>query len=292
MRNTSGTSLSSSRAARSARPLALVAAAASALLSVAGPAHAAPAKDPLPADIPDYRAALDAVHSADVRDTVCRFLRTPVPTDGGSEPVQTIPETAEPCQGLPEFTIKDPVARNEITPEFAAGTAQPLPTEAIKLTQLVSSLSATVNGRTATVMLAPTQGGGWHLAAVRDGDSDATYASKATLGTLVFTEPQIRGWYQLRLSTVEPLNDQARQGLGGRDSASLSDYQKLVKSRYADKLPGSEYDTKGYSSGYSLPSTRSDSPSSTLLVAGGSGTALALAGGAAVMRRKRRTNGR
>lgn len=292
MRNTSGTSLSSGRAARSARPLLLVAATASALLSVVGPAHAAPAKDPLPVDIPDYQAALDAVHSTDVRDTVCRFLRTPMPTDGGSDPVQTIPETAEPCQGLPEFTIKDPVARNEITPEFAAGTAQPLPTEAIKLTQLVSSLSATVNGRTATVMLAPTQGGGWHLAAVRDGDSDATYASKATLGTLVFTEPQIRGWYQLKLSTVEPLNDQARQGLGGRDSASLSDYQNLVKSRYADKLPGTEYDTKGYSSGYSLPSTRSDSPSSTLLVAGGSGTALALAGGAAVMRRKRRTNGR
>ncbi|MFG2672708.1 hypothetical protein [Streptomyces sp. NPDC048445] len=293
MRNTSGTTMSCSRAARSSRPLLLIAATASALLSVVGPAHAAPARDPLPADIPDYQAALDAVKSADVRDTVCRFLRTPMPTGGGTDPVQTIPETAEPCKGLPEFTIKNPVARNEITPEFAAGTAQPLPTEAIKLTQLVSSLSASVNGRTATVMLAPTQGGGWHLAAVRDGDSDATYASKATLGTLVFTEPQIRGWYQLKLSTVEPLNDQARQGLGGRDSASLSDYQKLVKSRYADKLPGSEYDTKGYSSGYSLPSTRSDSPSSTLLVAGGSGTALALAGGgAAVIRRQRRTNGR
>lgn len=297
MCNTSGTSLSSGRAARSARPLLLVAATASALLSVVGPAQAAPARDPLPADIPDYQAALDAVHSTDVRDTVCRFLRTPMPTGDGADPVQTIPDTAEPCQGLPEFTIKDPLARNEITPEFAAGTAQPLPTAAIKLTQLVSTLSASVNGRTATVMLAPSQGGGWHLAAVRDGDSDATYAGKATLGTLVFTEPQIRGWYQLKLSTVEPLNDEARQGLGGQASASLSDYQKLVKARYADKLPGSEYDTKGYSSGYSLPGTslpgtQNDSPSSTLLVAGGSGTALALAGGAAVIRRQRRTNGR
>lgn len=181
--------------------------------------------------------------------------------------METIPETPEPCQGLPVFTIKDPVARNEITPGFVAGTVQPLPTEAVKLTQLVSSLSATVNGRNVTVMLAPTKGGGWHLAAVSDGDSDAAYASKATVGTLVFAEPQIRGWYQLKLTTVEPLNDQARQGLGGQASVSLSDYQKLVKSRYADKLPGSEYDTKGYSSGYSPQHKADDTSSSALLLA-------------------------
>ncbi|MET9470405.1 hypothetical protein ABZY44_37605 [Streptomyces sp. NPDC006544] len=260
---------------------------ASALLSLVGPAHASPARDPLPADIPDYQAALDAVKSADVRDTVCRFLRTPVPVGGADAQVETIPESAEPCQGLPVFTIKDPVARNEITPGFVAGTAHPLPTEAIKLTQLVSSLSTTVNGRNVTVMLAPTQGGGWHLAAVREGDSDATYASKATVGTLVFTEPQIRGWYQLKLLTVEPLNEQARQGLGGQASVSLSDYQKLVKARYSDKLPGSPYDTQGFSSGYGLTSTQDDAASPTVLVAGGSAAALALAGAAAVLRRRR-----
>ncbi|WP_412076508.1 hypothetical protein ACLF6K_13445 [Streptomyces xanthophaeus] len=293
MRDTSGTKMSSERAAsRFSRLSIVIALSASALLSVVGPTHAAPAKDPLPADIPDYQAALDAVKSTDVRNAVCRFLRTPVPTGGAGEPVQTIPETAEPCQGLPVFTIKDPVALNEITPGFVAGTAQPLPTEAIKLTQLVSSLSTTVNGRNATVMLAPTQGGGWHLAAVRDGDSDATYASKATVGTLVFTEPQIRGWYQLKLTTVEPLNDQARQGLGGQASVSLSDYQKLVKARYADKLPGSEYDTKGYSSGYSLQRKADDASSSTLLLASGSGAALVLAGGAAVLLRRRRASTR
>ncbi|MBT2545502.1 hypothetical protein J7E99_33650 [Streptomyces sp. ISL-44] len=291
MRDTSGTKMSSKRAAsRFSRLSIVIAVSASALLSVLGPTHAAPAMDPLPADIPDYQAALNAVKSTDVRNAVCRFLRTPVPTGGASEPVQTIPETAEPCQGLPVFTIKDPVALNEITPGFVAGTAQPLPTEAIKLTQLASSLSTTVNGRNATVMLAPSQGGGWHLAAVRDGDT--TYASKATLGTLVFTEPQIRGWYQLKLTTVEPLNDQARQGLGGQATVSLSDYQKLVKARYADKLPGSEYDTKGYSSGYSLQRKEDDASSSTLLLASGSGAALALAGGAAVLLRRRRASTR
>ncbi|MFE5771546.1 hypothetical protein ACFQ7O_24655 [Streptomyces sp. NPDC056485] len=266
----------------------VIALSASALLSAVGPVHAAPAKDPLPADIPDYQAALDAVKSTGVRNAVCRFLRTPVPTGGAGGPVQTIPETAEPCQDLPVFTIKDPLARNEITPGFVAGTAKPLPTEAVKLTQLVSALSTTVNGRNATVVLAPTQGGGWHLAAIRDGDTDATYAGKATLGTLVFTEPQIRGWYQLKLTTVEPLNDEARQGLGGQASVSLGDYQKLVKARYADKLPGSEYDTNGYSSGYSPQHRADDASSSALLLAGGSSAALALAGGAAVLRRRRR----
>ncbi|AWZ08472.1 hypothetical protein DRB96_32935 [Streptomyces sp. ICC1] len=292
MRDTSGTEMSKWAASRLSRLSTVIAVSASALLSVVGPTHATTAKDPLPADIPGYQAALNAVKSTDVRNTVCRFLRTPVPTEGAGGPVQTIPETTEPCQGLPVFTIKDPVALNEITPGFVAGTAKPLPTEAIKLTQLVSSLSTTVNGRNVTVMLAPTQGGGWHLAAVRDGDSDATYASKATLGTLVFTEPQNRGWYQLKLATVEPLNDQAREGLGGQASVSLSDYQKLVKARYADKLPGSEYDTQGYSSGYGPERTEDDASSSTLLLAGGSGTALALAGGAAVLHRRRRASTR
>nr|WSX47963.1 hypothetical protein OG409_02770 [Streptomyces sp. NBC_00974] len=290
MRDTSdisGTKRSGERATpRSSRLSIVIALGASALLSVVGPAHASPARDPLPADIPDYQAALDAVKSADVRNTVCRFLRTPVPVGGADGQVEAIPETAEPCQGLPVFTIKDPVARNEITPGFVAGTARPLPTEAIKLTQLVSSLSTTVNGRNATVMLAPTQGGGWHLAAVREGDSDATYAGKATVGTLVFTEPQIRGWYQLKLLTVEPLNDQARQGLGDKASVSLSDYQKLVKARYSDKLPGSSYDTQGFSSGYGLTGEHDDAASPTVLLAGGSSAALALAGAVAVLRRR------
>ncbi|MFJ8669664.1 hypothetical protein [Streptomyces sp. NPDC093600] len=290
MRDTSTTRTAAKRASsRSARLSIVLALSASALLSVLGPAHAAPAKDPLPADIPDYQAALEAVKSTAVRDTVCRFLRTPLPT-GTGEPMQTIPEMTEPCQGLPAFTIKDPLALNEITPGFVAGTARPLPTEAIKLTQLVSSPSTTVNGRTATVMLAPTQGGGWHLAAVRDGDSDASYAGMATVGTLAFTEPQIRGWYQLKLNTVEPLNDQARQGLNGQASVSLAEYQQLVKARYADKLPGSEYDTKGYSSGSGTQHQADGTPASTPLLAGGSGAALALAGGAFLLRRRRRAN--
>ncbi|MGZ3145273.1 LPXTG cell wall anchor domain-containing protein [Lentzea chajnantorensis] len=277
-------------ASRLSRLTAVLALGASALLSVAGPAHAAPAEDPLPVDIPDYQAALNAVKSADVRNAVCRFLAVPVP-QGGSQPVQMVPDKANPCEGMPAFTIKDPLAVSEITPGFVAGTSPPIATEAVKLARLVSSLSNTVNDRQATVMLAPTQGGGWHLAAVREGDDEAEYAGKAGAGVLVFSEPQIRGWYQLKLTTVEPLNDQARQGLGGKSSMSLSEYQKLVKARYADKLPASDYDTKGMSSGYGIASGTDSTSSIAPLLVGGSSAALVLAGGAFFFRRRRNNAG-
>ncbi|MER7850527.1 hypothetical protein ABTZ03_42110 [Kitasatospora sp. NPDC096077] len=274
--------------ARRFRPATVLAAGAAALLTLAGPAHAAPAKDPVPADIPDYQAALDLVKSTDVRNAVCRFLGVPLPQGKGAGTVQPIPDSADPCQGIPAFTVNDPLALNEITPGFVAGTAPPLPSSAIQLSHLVSALNAPVNGRNATVMLAPTDGGGWHLAAVRDGDSDAVYAGKATPGTLVFSEPQIRGWYQLGLTTVQPLNDQARQGLNGQDSVSLSDYQKLVKARYADKLPGSQYDTAGMSSGFGGGERLAAASSSTPALVGGAGAAVAFAGAVLVLRRRRR----
>jgi hypothetical protein len=273
-------------ASRLARLTTVLAFSASALLCAAGPAGAAPAQDPRPVDIPDYQAALAAVKSTAVLNAVCRFLSAPVP-QGGSETPQTIPDKDKPCEGMPAFTLKDPLAVNEVTPGFVAGTSQPIAAEAVKLSHLVSSLSITVNDRQATVMLAPTQGGGWHLAAVREGDSDFAYAGKADLGSLVFAEPQIRGWYQLRLLTVTPLNDQAREGLDGQSSVSLSDYQKLVKARYADKLTGSDYDTKGYSSGYTT-TAKTDPPSSLPLVAGGSGAALMLLTGTLLLYRRRR----
>ncbi|KJY36199.1 hypothetical protein [Streptomyces sp. NRRL S-495] len=263
-------------------PLALVLGA-SVLLSAAGPARAV--------DIPDYQAALDVVRSVGVHDAVCRFLATPLPGAGsetGSDTVVTVPDTAEPCAGLPAFTLKDPLAVHEITPDFVAGTALPVPTAAVRLSHLVSALGGAVNDRTATVLLAPTEGGGWHLAGVRDGDSDAGYAGSATPGSLVFTEPQIRGWYRLTLTTVEPLNDQAREGLDGKSAVPLADYQKLVKARYADKLPGTEYDTRGMSSGYGADGRAAEPSSRTPLLAGGSIVALALAGGVAALGRLRR----
>lgn len=270
------------RAARLSRLTVTLALGVSVLLPVAGPASAARA----PADLPNLQAALDTLKSAATRDAICRFLNAPVPNGSAEGPVK-VPEKDDPCEGLPSFTIKDPVAFNEITPKFVAGTAQPLVTEAIKLSYAVAGVAVT-GGRTATVMLAPTDTTGWHLAAVREGDTDATYAGKADATTMVFSEPQIRGFFQLRLTIVEPLNDAARQGLDGRSSVSLADYQKLVKARYADKQPGSDYDTEGYSSGLGSGAPARPSGSSAPLLLGGTSGALALTGGVLLLRRRRR----
>ncbi len=85
---------------------------------------------------------------------------------------------------------------------------------------------------------------------MRGSCGDATFAGKAGAGTLVFTEPQIRSWYRPRLMTLEPLNGQARQSMDGRSSLFLRHYQKLVKARYADRLPGPTYDITRISRGY------------------------------------------
>ncbi|MGK5640191.1 hypothetical protein ACSNOK_18035 [Streptomyces sp. URMC 126] len=265
-------------------PLAL-ALGASVLLSV-GAAPAGAAKGP--GDLPNLQAALDTLKSTATHNAVCRFLSAPVPGGGSPGAAVTLPAKADPCEGVPSFTIKDPLALNEIAPAFVTGTAQPSLNDAVKLSYAVAGVT-TSGGRTATVLLAPTGTTGWHLAAVREGDTDATYAGKADLATTVFSEPQIRGFYQLKLTTVEPLNDAARQGLNGQPSVSLADYQKLVKARYADKQPGSEFDTKGFSSGLGGGRPHSSSASSTPLVVGGSGAAaLVLAGGAVGLRRRKR----
>ncbi|MFI0737448.1 hypothetical protein ACH4PU_04930 [Streptomyces sp. NPDC021100] len=270
------------RGARFPRLPVTLALGASVLLSVgAGPAGAAKG----PADLPNLQAALDTLKSTATHDAVCRFLSAPVPS-GSPGAAVTLPAKADPCEGVPSFTIKDPLALNELAPAFAAGTSQPTLTDAVKLAYAVAGVTTSA-GRTATVLLAPTGTTGWHLAAVREGDTDATYAGKADLTTTVFSEPQIHGYYQVKLTTVEPLNDAARQGLNGQSSVSLADYQKLVKARYADKQPGSQYDTKGYSSGFGTGRPHS-STSSTPLIVGGSGAALALAVGAAGLRRRKR----
>ncbi|MBH1938065.1 hypothetical protein I5Q34_28000 [Streptomyces sp. AV19] len=282
MRTPTTRTFTTQRTARFSRLAVTLALGASALLSAAVPASAAKG----PADLPNLQAALDVLKSTATREAVCRFLSAPPPSGSTGAPVE-LPDKADPCEGLPSFTIKDPVVLNEITPGFVAGTAQPIVTEAIKLSYAVAGVAVT-GGRTATVMLAPTDTTGWHLAAVREGDTDAAYAGKGDATTTVFSEPQIRGFYQLKLTTVEPLNDAAREGLGGKSSVSLADYQKLVRDRYADKQPGSKYDTEGYSSGFRTDTPARSSHSSAPLLVGGPSAALALAGGAFLIRRRRR----
>jgi hypothetical protein len=94
---------------------------------------------------------------------------------------------------------------------------------------------------------------GWQLAGIRDGDTDVALAEQGTPQSRTFTEPQIDAWYRLTpQGAVEPLNQEATTGLGGRRSVTLAAYQKLVAARYGDKLPGSAYARRGLAGGYGL----------------------------------------
>ncbi|WP_043262907.1 hypothetical protein [Streptomyces sp. CT34] len=279
--------ISTQRSAARLVSLSLSLGAAATLLSttVCGQAQAADGSSA----IPDYQGARQVLQSTQVHDTVARFLSTTANggADGGSG--AAAPMATEPRDGQQAFSLNAPVALYELAPEFVTGKTKPTPGSVVRLSHL-ASLANGNNGHKATVLLssgAKSGGKSWHLAGVRDGDSDVAYARQTTGSgpATVFTEPQIHAWYRLKNNTVEPLNREATSGLRGKQTVTLAEYQKLVHGRYADKLPGSAYDRKGLAGGYGLAS-----PPSTPLLLGGSGAAAAvLAGGTiAALRAKRR----
>ncbi|MEU9175730.1 hypothetical protein AB0C90_02495 [Streptomyces sp. NPDC048550] len=217
--------------------------------------------------IAGYPSAQQAVRSDQLRDTVSRFLvsarqhGTGTGADGGT--VGTPGNAPAAVAAPPGFALKDPVPMFEISPEFVTGKTQATPQTAIRLSYLASRVT-TSDGKNAAVLLAPkgaaaTTGSGpqnvgaegWQLAGIRDGDAEVGFAERGTAQARTFTEPQIHAWYRLTADgMVEPLNEEATTGLGGKRGVTLAAYQKLVTSRYGDKMPGSEYDHKGLAGGY------------------------------------------
>ncbi|MFC6986940.1 hypothetical protein [Streptomyces cirratus] len=217
--------------------------------------------------IAGYQSAQQTLRSDQLRGTVSRFLVSARPpgsaaaADGGA--VGTPRNAPSAVAAPPKFDLKDPVPMFEVSPEFVAGKTQATPQTALRLSYLASRVTAS-DGHQAAVLLspqgnpaAPANGGqavgaeGWQLAGIRDGDTELSLAERGTPQARTFTEPQIHAWYRLTAEgLVEPLNDEATTGLGGKRSLTLTAYQKLVTTRYGDKLPGSEYDRKGLAGGY------------------------------------------
>ncbi len=252
------------RHTRQATPRAAVLATAALAAALCGivPAQAAESEG-----IAGYESARQTIQSNQLRDTVSRFLvsarqpRTAPAADGGTlgAPGNAPAAVAAP----PGFDLKDPVPMFEISPEFVTGKAQATPQTALRLSYLASRVNA-ADGKHAAVLLAPmgnaaTPGSGvqnvgaegWQLAGIRDGDAEVGFAERGTPQARTFTEPQIHAWYRLTAEgLVEPLNEEATTGLGGKRGITLAAYQKLVTARYGDKMPGSEYDRKGLAGGY------------------------------------------
>ncbi|NYD46340.1 hypothetical protein BJY14_002323 [Actinomadura luteofluorescens] len=147
--------------------------------------------------------------------------------------------------------------------------------------------AASASGQHATVWLTRS-GAGWQVMNVISGTEEAVYPARAQGGT-VFTEPQIHAWYRLKDGRVTALNDTAASSVG-RTGVTVAAYRRLVRSRYADKLPGTAYQRSGKLGGFS-PATGVSDPApdrgpAPALLALGAGGAVTAAGVALVRRRR------
>ena len=171
-----------------------------------------------------------------------------------------------------------------LNPAFVRDPAAPVGQLVFMATDAVSS-----SGAHASVWTART-GGTWKVVNIASGSDETSFAAKAAPGATVFEEPQIAGWYELLGGRVLPLNDTARASVGS-GGVSVANYYRLVRSRYADKLPGSAYDRSGYAGGFQAqgpakPDTSVDDV--VLATAGAVGAGLALGGAVALGYRLRR----
>ncbi|MGW7681085.1 hypothetical protein ACWGID_10125 [Kribbella sp. NPDC054772] len=118
-----------------------------------------------------------------------------------------------------------------------------------------AATSATRAGQALTVFTAPDGHGGWQAVNVASGNTEARMVAAAR-GAVVFTEPQVGAWYALSSTQVRPLNASAVKSIGAKP-ISVGAYQELVSHRYADKLPGSQYNELGTAGGYNdgVPAT-------------------------------------
>ncbi|TDD61148.1 hypothetical protein E1263_08130 [Kribbella antibiotica] len=112
-----------------------------------------------------------------------------------------------------------------------------------------------------TVYTAPDAKGTWQAVNVATGDTEARMFTAAR-GALVFTEPQIGAWYALNGDRVRPLNASATKSIGTAP-ITVAAYQDLVAGRYADKLPGSQYNDNGTAGGYDTTATTAATTTNT-----------------------------
>ncbi|GAA4240621.1 hypothetical protein GCM10022254_66020 [Actinomadura meridiana] len=170
-----------------------------------------------------------------------------------------------------------------LNPAFVKGTSNAPVANFVYMAVAAKSAS----GQQATLWLTKSNKS-WTIMNVISGTDEAAYPARANGGT-VFTEPQIHAWYRLKDGRVTALNDTAKTSVG--KGMTVGSYQKLVNTRYGDKLAGSAYQKSGKLGGVT-PTTgvsdrSSDGGTSPVLLALGASGAVAAAAGIAVARRRR-----
>lgn len=113
-------------------------------------------------------------------------------------------------------------------------------------------------------------------------------AAKLGNGAIAFYEPQIHAWYGLFKDHVTPLNNDAVHSVGSA-GISLVGYQRLVNSRYADKVPGTAYANQhmlgGFNTGPAKPASGGSDNENTEMAIGAAGLAGLFGIGYAIRRR-------
>ncbi|ALG09515.1 hypothetical protein [Kibdelosporangium phytohabitans] len=165
-----------------------------------------------------------------------------------------------------------------LTPDFVRSADAPVATFVY---MAVPAKSA--SGQDASILLS-RKGAGWSIHQITTGTE--AFASTGT----VFTEPQNNAWYRLDGDRVLPLNQPAASSVG-KDGTTVAKYQELVHGRYADKLPGSDYQRQhklgGYSSGPTTTTPDDGGAVSPLLIVL-VGAGIAGLGAVALVARRRR----
>ncbi|TYK47106.1 hypothetical protein [Actinomadura decatromicini] len=234
-----------------------------AIVIMAAPAAAA---SPAPARPPaaDVAAARQVAEAAS--PTVARFFAA----RGGTAKI-----TASAAARMAPRLTGPTVPVYELDPGFVTGRSATVARLSFLATEAVSA-----DGQRASVW-AVRQDGAWRLANIASGADEETYARNT--GT-VFREPQINGWYRLDGGRVYPLNAEAQQ-VTGAPSVPLASYQRAVRGRYGDRLPGSAYDREGMAGGYGPKPGETRDNSEVPVVFGGFGLVLAAGGGLFLRRR-------
>ncbi len=130
-------------------------------------------------------------------------------------------------RGVPVYTLN---------PDFVRGTAG-APAGVLKSVAVTATAES---GQKATLQAMPDGPGTWVAAGAFSGNDEETLSARLRPGSVLLNEPQINGWYDLGRDDVVLLRASLPQSQVGKP-APLSQYQKNVHGRYADKMPGSDY---------------------------------------------------
>lgn len=207
------------------RKFAAGAAIAVAALLSAGPAEAAGASWVAPPSEQDVAAAVKAAETA----RAISFAKSNFRQAGHADPGRiTVGHKA-----IPVYTLN---------PDFV--TAKPGAPAGVLRAIAVTATAAT--GAKATLRAAPDHSApsGWSVGNVLSGNDEETLSARLRPGSVLLNEPQINGWYDLGRDGVVLLQASLPQSPVGQFTP-IAEYQQQVRSRYANKLPGSDYQHSG-----------------------------------------------